>query len=337
MTADPAYRLWQLSDLSLPWALRVVSTLGVADLIADGVRKPGELARRTSVDTGALSRVLACCAAHGVLRRDGDEYDLTDLGECLRAGHPSRMSTWLRTDGAADRMDRVFAELATSVRTGRAAYAEIHGRPFYDDLQADPALSDSFDALMAADAVDYGAIVPHLDTAGGVVVDVGGGSGELLAEVLRRDAEATAALLELPATARVAQAHLAEFGTRARIVEGSFLDGVQPTGADLYVLAAVLHNWPDDDAVTILRNVRAAAGPDSRVVVVDAVVTPEDDQRWSAYLDLKMLVLLGGAERTIEGYRELGERAGLRYVGSTVVPRGPFASPSGVLTFVPVD
>ncbi|MGL4745153.1 MAG: methyltransferase [Dermatophilaceae bacterium] len=333
--ADAAWRLWEMSDLTAPWALRVVCTLGVADLVADGCDRVDDLAERTGTDAAALARVLRHLAARGVVAEpEPGRFSLTEAGECLRDGHPSRMREWLSTDGAAGRMDEVYAALLTSVRTGEPAYRAIHGRSFYDDLHAQPALQRSFDELMREDSVDYAPIVEQQDwSTTRHVVDVGGGHGELLGHLLRTHEHLRGTLFELPGTADAARAHLAPLGDRAAVEAGSFLDGVRPAGADGYVLASVLHNWSDADAATILRRVAEAAAPGARVLVVENVVDETTDSRWVTHLDLKMLVLLGGRERTVAEYEALGEATGLRATGATAVARGPFMLPSAVIGF----
>jgi 2,7-dihydroxy-5-methyl-1-naphthoate 7-O-methyltransferase len=331
---DPAWRLFRMADLSLPWALRVVSTLGIADLLAVGPRRLGDLAVTTQCHEQALGRVLRSCVAHNVLTESTAGFALAELGECLRAEHPSRMAAWLRTDGAAARMDATFAGLMHSARTGQSAYVHVHGASFYDDLHADPRLQESFDALMQADALDYGRVVEHLPAVARLI-DVGGGTGDLLAAYLQRRPEATGGVFELPQTAEAATAHLAELGPRATVHPGSFFEEVEPRGADAYVLAAVLHNWSDEDAVRILASVARACGPHSTVTVVEHVRTESSDPVWTTHLDLKMLVMLAGRERSAEEYAGLAARAGLRPSGSALTSRGPFALPCAVLSFVP--
>lgn len=334
MKTDAARDVWQLSDLSIAWSLRVVSTLAIADLITDGTYDVTELALATGTDAGALARVLRNCAAHNVFREtESGVFELTERAETLVTGHPSRMSMWLRTDNVANRMDRTFADLMHSVTTGRAAYDTAHGVSFYDDLTANPDLQKSFDTLMAADVTDHSDLAKHLDAENATVVDVGGGHGELLADLLAAVPTMRGGLLELPGTAEVAARRLGPFGERVEVVTGSFLDKVAPTGADIYLTCSVLHNWCDDDVVRIMKNIVNAARPDSRVVVVENVARSQDDLAWSSHLDLKMLVVLGGRERTVDEFTELAGQAGLDLVSSKVIERGPFALASAVMTF----
>ncbi|NDL55835.1 methyltransferase [Phytoactinopolyspora mesophila] len=339
--ADHAWRLWQLSDLTTPWALRVVVTLGVADLLVDGPVDAALLAKRTGADSGALARLLRHLAARGVFFEVAPGlFELNDAARCLRAGHPSRMHEWLSMDGAAGRMDQAYAQLLSSVRTGGAAYAEMHGRSFYDDLEADPELHRSFDELMSQDSVDYGSMVDHLDWSGvRHVVDVGGGQGELLVYLLARHPHLRGSLFELAGTAEQAPALLATNGVsdRCEVVTGSFFDEVRPSGADTYLLASVLHNWNDSDATEILRRTAQAAGPGGRIVVFEGCVDDTTDQSWATHLDLKMLVLLGGRERTAEEFQDLARDAGLSVAGVTRTSRGPFALPFAVMELVVDD
>ncbi|QSB13975.1 hypothetical protein JQS43_20915 [Natronosporangium hydrolyticum] len=329
--------LWEMTDLSTPWALRTVVTLGVPDLIADGVREPSELAKQTGADARALARLLRHLAARGVFTEPvPGSFGLTETGEQLRRGHPSRMADWLDTRGAAGRMDEVYAALPAAVRTGAPVYESVHGTPFWAHLAADPALQESFDALMSQGSGDYHPMLADRDwSTAGHVVDVGGGQGELLARLLAEAPQLRGTLFELPGPIAGAGELLTAAGVadRCEVVAGSFFDDPIPAGGDVYLLASVLHNWPDEQVVTILRRVAAAAGTDGRVLIVEGVIDAGADQQWATHLDLKMLILLGGQERTPAHLTELAQQAGLAAAGVSHRDRGPFQLPYAVLEY----
>ncbi|WP_433873128.1 methyltransferase [Saccharopolyspora sp. CA-218241] len=333
---NPGAQVFAMADLSTPWALRTAVTLGVPDLIGTGVDDATGLAAATGADPGAMLRLLRHLTARGVLAETAPaRYALTEAGETLRAGHPSRMADWLDMSGAAGRMDEVWARLPGVVRSGRPAHEQVHGRPLYADFAGTPDLQASFDRLMSADAVDYGGMLAEYDWSEAThVVDVGGGRGDLLAALLQAHPHLRGTLFEQQDTLAAAEPVLAPLGDRVARVAGDFLTDPLPVGADHYVLASVLHNWDDEHATAILRAVADAAAPGARVLVVEG--RPEDSG-WATHLDLKMLVLLGGRERTDDDLAELTAVVGLEPAGAVPCPRGPFGVTYEVRAFAVAD
>jgi ubiquinone/menaquinone biosynthesis C-methylase UbiE len=318
---------WQtlvpLTDLVTPMAVRVAATLRLADLIADGVDQVDDLARRTGTDADALGRVLRQLTCHGVFAEPSPgRFALNDIAELLRSDHPAGMRAMFDLNEFGGRMDLVFTELMHTVRTGRPAWEAAFGVPFWEYLAAEPALAASFDAMMAgstrtaaAAAYDWSG-VRH-------VVDVGGGTGALLAEVLRADAGIRATLVDLPDTVARGRELLAARGLDGRcdFAGQSFFDPL-PAGADVYLLAAVLHDWDDEQATAILRRCAEAAGERGRVVIIESHGTAGDDPAMFAEMSLRMLVLAGGRERRVEDYRALAAAAGLPTSDARTLPSG---------------
>jgi 2,7-dihydroxy-5-methyl-1-naphthoate 7-O-methyltransferase len=302
-------------DLMTPYAVRVAVTLGLPDLISGGATTPAALAAAARADAGALERLLRYLACRGLFRAGPDGYGLTPLSRLLTAGHPLGMHGWLRLDGAAGRMDAAVPGLLDAVRTGAAAYPARHGHGLWDDLASDPALAADFDALMTAHSAW---LAPAVAAAGDWrpgehVVDVGGGTGTLLAAILRTDASLRGTIVDLPATIAAAAPLLAAqaLDGRCELVAGSFFDPL-PAGAGTYVLANILHDWPDDDALAILRRAAAAAGPRGRVLVVERPLDGPAGEREMTGMDLRMLVVFGSRERTAAQLESLARGAGLR-------------------------
>jgi len=213
----------------------------------------------------------------------------------------------------------------TAVQTGECAYPTVFGRSFWEDLEAHPEIARSFDALMGPEGHglpdpdillrgDWGA-VRH-------VVDVGGGTGALLAQILRAQPNITGTLVDLPSTIARSQELFDEAGVADRVTTRaqSFFDPL-PSGADLYLLKNVLADWPDRDALALLRRAAEAARPDGRLVVIGGV-TPDTDA--GAPPELLMLVLVGGKGRTLTEFRELAREAGLRVEAADRLPSGRF-------------
>jgi SAM-dependent methyltransferase len=312
-------RLWQLADLVSPMAVRVAATLRVADHVAAGATTAVALAERTGTHPDALARLLRHLVAIDVLSRDGERFGLTGLGECLREGNRGPLALDARS--AIGRAHLAAVELLESVRTGRAAYPLVHGRGFWDDLAADPELGAGFDEFMGSGGHSDAFAAAYDWARAGHVVDVGGGSGAVLAALLRANPRLHGTLVDLPGPAGRARRRFAEAGLAGRttVVAGSFFDPL-PAGADAYLLSGVVHDWPDDEAAAILRRCAEAAGPTGRVLVVEAVLDSAGDLTGMTAFDLFMLVCCGGRERTLGELEALGRRAGLSLAGSTVSP-----------------
>jgi hypothetical protein len=319
-TGQPVASAWQvlgpLMDLVTPMALRVAATLRLADLMPDDGTGDGaaigDLAERAEANPEALARVLRHLVAHGVFTepRPG-QFAANQTAAMLRTGEPG--AVWLDLDGFGGRMDLAFTGLAHTVRTGEPAWEQVFGLPFWDYLDANPAISASFDATMAVDGGNS-AVAERYDWAAvRHVADIGGGTGTLIAEVLQRNPRLRGTLADLPETAARAREYLAGLGLDGRcdVVGQSFFDPLPP-GADAYLLNRVIHDWGDAAATAILRRCAEAAGSTGRVLVIESHASPGGDPAAFAEMNLRMLVLAGGRERTLDDYAALAADAGLR-------------------------
>jgi hypothetical protein len=282
-----------------------LARLGVPDLLAAGPLPVAELAARSGANTLALRRMLRALASMGLFRRTApDTYALTSLSELLRSDVPGTLRQTAVLHG--EEVHRSFAEIMHTVHTGQPAFSKVHGMPFYEYLAEHPDTADTFAEAMGSERVP--AVLAECELTG-TVVDVGGGSGGLLAEVLRGRPELRGVLLELPEAVRAARVRLTEAGLadRAELVAGSFFEGV-PGGGDVYVLARVLHNWTDEQAELILRRVAAAMPTGARLLVLERLL-PEETAA-AGMVDLLMLGMLDGHDRTEAEYLTLLDRAG---------------------------
>ncbi|OLF19330.1 hypothetical protein BU204_02200 [Actinophytocola xanthii] len=303
-----------LGILSGSWVAQccyAVAKLGVPDLLAEGPCSVDELASRCGADPGALARLLRGMASIGLFRRTAPgTYALTSVTECLRSDVPGSLRQTAILDG--EEVFRSFAEILHTVRTGAPAFDIVHGEPFYDYLGDNRAAAATFTEAMDANRLPT--TLADCDFSGvDTLVDVGGGSGGLLTAVLTVHPAMRGVLLELPEAVRQAAKRTVEVGLadRVELVEGSFFDAV-PGGGDAYVLARVLHNWTDEEALLILRRVRAAMAPGTRLVVFEQLMADEHENpdAASGMVDLLMLVLLEGHDRTEEHYRRLLAESG---------------------------
>jgi O-methyltransferase domain len=295
-------------------ALHVVAVLGIADLLADGPRPSDELAALTACDPDAFYRLMRALARSGVFEeQDGRRFVLTPLGEPLREDHERSLRAQAIFAGSSY-VWAVWAELEQSIRSGENAFEPVHGQNAWQYRTEHPQDSAVFDAWMARQTgAANAAIVGGFDFSRFAhVVDVGGGHGALLAAILQPNPEAHGTLFDQEHV--VADAPTVE---RMRTVAGSFFESV-PTGADAYVLKSVIHDWPDEQALAILRTCAAALSGDARLLLIER----DTDDPDSAWLDLQMLVMLGGRERTAHEYAQLLENAGLEYIGETKLNGG---------------
>ncbi|WP_232667658.1 methyltransferase [Pseudonocardia sp. TRM90224] len=305
MTAEQLLR--EMSDLAGPFAVRVAATLRLADRIDEGRHELADLAAATGTHQAALGQLLRYLVRRGVLAETRPEhFELTDVGRLLRDGGPIGRRQWLDLDGLGFRMDMAYAGLLHSVRTGEPGYAAVHGLTLWADLDETPAAREYFDALMRAEQRRTAPQVARLvDWAGAAtVLDVGGGNGGLLAEVLAKHGHLRGVLVDRSASQVAAMSTFTEMGVaeRARFVAASFFEPL-PEAADVVVVSRVLSDWPDAPARTILGHCAAAA---PRVLVVEVLQTGQNP-----HFDLNMLVTVGGRERTVAEFEQLAGSAGL--------------------------
>ncbi|MGY1821893.1 methyltransferase [Geodermatophilus sp. SYSU D00079] len=315
MPGSAAARLARLADGYLvTQLLHVCIALGVPEALAAGPRTADDLAAELGAAPAALHRVLRGLAAEEVLDElPAGRFALTATGELLRAGVPESLRG--AVTARAELYYRAAAGLLDAVRSGATPFDVVHGRPFFDHLAAAPERLAAFRASMAdRSAREAGAVVDAYDpTRFTSVVDVGGGSGTLLRAVLDRVPSAEVVLFDQPDVVA---------GSELPAVGGDFFTGV-PAGADAYLLSRVLHDWDDADAVRVLRSCRAAMRSDSVLLVVEAVLPDRAvDDPAAVRMDLHMLVLLHGRERTAAEYAALLEEAGLRLVADVPTPAG---------------
>lgn len=314
-------------------ALAVAAELGIADLVSEGPRSAAELATATGTDPAALYRLLRALASIGVFHEDdGERFALTGMGELLRRDHPQSIDPAVRMF-CADYQWRAWRELGYSVRTGANAVSHTLGMDVWEHRRRNPRDGAVFDAAMRTMAATYAAGILNAYDFGRhrVVADIGGGTGALLAAILGIFPAVSGILAEQPQILQEASNVLTTAGVRDRVtlVECDFFAEV-PRGADAYVLLRVLHDWGDEDALRALRRVGEAMEPSARLLVIDGVVGPPNEDPLTKFLDLMMLVSAGGRERTEVEWRSLLDTAGFRV--DAVVPAGPGRS---VLDAVP--
>lgn len=313
MSEPPSSLLWNLARGAMATkALGIVSDLRIGDALADGPQPVADIAANAGVNEDALYRFLRALASEGVFVEDEPRvFGNTPASELLRTDHPDTWCDFAHLFG--DVWYRTFADAGDAVRSGESSFPRVFGTDFWAWLEEHPGEGAAFNRAMAGGAEqDVEPLVELEWRDGEIVVDVGGGNGALLVALLRRRPELTGIVFDLPETARDAESFVADSGVaeRCRVVAGSFFETV-PAG-DTYVLSGILHDWDDEHAAAILRTVRAAATAEARVVIRDAVIPPGNAPHSNKWLDLLMLVLLRGRERTEEQWRRLLDDIDLR-------------------------
>jgi hypothetical protein len=306
--------------------------LGLADRLADGPLAVDALAAATGAHPDALRRVLVALAQLGLLaRRPGDRFGLTPVGERLRADDPDGLAAFARYQAHAF-IQRPWANLPHTVRTGETAFDAVFGASPFAYLAAHPDAAALFTAGMAARTREHlDAIVTSYAWARyGTIIDVGGADGTLLTAILPAAPAARGVVFDLPRLRAAAEERIAAAGLAGRcaFVGGDFFAAELP-GGDAYLLKYVLHDWDDERAVAILRAVRRAAPAHARLLAIERLL-PEGDEPAleTTMLDIGMLVVAGGRERTAGEYAALYERAGFR-LARVVDTSSPFSLVEG--------
>ena len=324
------YRIGQLHRRMLPapavmmemltygWSAQAIAAaadLGIADALAKGPLTAQELAAAIDADADAVSRLLRALIPQGIFRqrRDG-RYDLTPLADTLRTDAEVSLAAMAQFTGLPEHLE-CWSHLADAIRTGEAVLPKLRGKPGFELLADEPELAEIFNrAMTSVSELAVASVIAAYDFSRyDTIVDVGGGHGRLLAAILGAAPRSRGILFDLPEVVPGAPAVLAEHDVadRVRVVEGSFFDAV-PYGGDAYVLKNVIHDWPDEDPVKILGNVRTAAGVGKHVLLVEFVIPSHSREFMGKWMDLAMLVAAAGRERTPDEYGQLLGRAGFR-------------------------
>jgi len=298
-------------------AVRAMAALGLADHLAGGPRTARELAEATGTDAPTFARFLRTLAALGLVAHDADgQVGLTPLGESLRTDAPASLRPYVLAI-AAPHIERAWHELPQALRTGEPTFPHVHGLDLWTYLAEHPQEEALFDAAMTGSAdLRCRALPAVVDlSAISTLVDLGGGQGQMLTAALTAAPGLHGVLADRPEVLPGAEAHLSAAGVRDRctLVAVDFFASV-PAGGDAYVLAHIIHDWPDAQAVAILRSCYRAMAPGARLWIVEQVIQAGDAYDRAKLLDLLMLVMFGAQERTADAYQALLGAAGFAAV-----------------------
>jgi hypothetical protein len=313
-----------LNGVYVVGALSCLARLGIPDLVEHGPKSADELAAQVGADPGALYRLMRATACVGVLLEGPDgKFSETPLSAVLRSNANPSLRGFAMMHGR-EWHGRGWARLDYCVRTGKQALDQIYGTPIFQYLEQHPeeaqifnqAMSDlsAIDGPTVADAYSFGEL--HS------IVDVGGGHGLFLATILARNPHLKGTLYEVPhVVAGAKDGPLKPVMERCTLASGDMFSLV-PTGADAYIMKHIIHDWPDEVCIKILKACRKGVNPGGKLLVVEMVIHPGNDFAPGKFLDLQMLIFPGGCERTEKQFRDLFAAAGwkLSRVISTAVP-----------------
>jgi len=315
-----------ISGVTVSQSLCAVAELGIADLLADGPRSSAELADATGTHSEALNRVLRYLASEGVFDERDGRFALTPMGHYLRSDvegtqrDAARMMLFL---------SRGWTEFLHSIRTSESAFTRAFGKPMFEHLGENPDEAAIFDrAMVSFHGPETTAVLEAYDYSGiETLADIGGGNGSVLSATLQRYPGLRAIWFDLPHAEQRARTTLASASVddRCELVTGSFFESV-PEGATAYQMRHIIHDWYDGHAEQILRNVRRVVPSHGRLLLIEAVILPDNEPSFGKFADILMLAFPGGMERTEGQFERLFRNAGFELASIT-----PTASPVSVI------
>lgn len=297
-------------------SLAVAARLRIADHLKDGGKTTKELAELTETHEPSLYRLLRALASIGVLQKDSENrFSNTPLGNVLRSDHPQSMRAALNMMGDPEHWNS-HGNMQQSVKTGEIAFEYTFGMPVFPYFSQNHEAAKVFDESMTSfSAAVAEAVSSSYDfSEASTIADIAGGRGILLAKILQKNPKATGILFEQEHVLEgniLAQESVAK---RTELVSGDFFNEI-PVVADIYLMKFIIHDWNDEQSIQILNNLAKSAPQGSKLLLVETVVEEDDNApSLSKIMDLNMLVMTGGKERTPSEYAELFEKTGFKFV-----------------------
>ena len=304
-----------ISGFWISRAVYVIAKLGIPDLLKSGPKTAEELAAATKMHAPALYRILRALASVGVVTsHEGRRFAQTPLSETLVTDKPGSLR-WFAVSELGQEHYPAWGNLMHSVKTGEIAFDNFFGVDVWKYFQQNPEDAAVFnDSMSSVTAVTNEAITSLYDFSGfKKLVDVGGGHGGLITSILQSNPQMKGILFDAPQVIEGARAKIEAAGlaNRCETLAGDFFKAV-PEGGDAYIMKWIIHDWEDERALTILKNCRKQMPANGRVILVDCVVPETDEPHFSKFIDLNMLVMTGGKERTAKEFEELLAAAGFK-------------------------
>lgn len=289
--------------------LHVIAELGVADAIGDQPQTTEALAKATGTQPQALYRALRLLASFGIFEENQGSWQHTEASRFLRSDHPASLRDYVRMIGLSVFWS-AFEDLEHSLRTGESAFTKGHAEGVFVYLTKHPDERRIFDSAMTSKSHrDIAAILPAYDfTQFATIADIAGGRGHLVRAILKSSPKTQGILFDQP---HVVAEVVPEKGEKLTVVGGNFFADSMPE-ADAYLLMNIIHDWPDAESIKILSAIRSKMPAHARVLIIETVVPPTPGPHLAKELDIAMMALPGGMERTQEEYASLAARCALR-------------------------
>jgi hypothetical protein len=312
-------------------SVHAAAQLGLADAIDDSAT-PEEVAKKIGAQPGPVGRVLRLLSAHGIFEAHGNAYRHNDASKMLRSDHPMSLRSFAQMIGGPLGW-ACFGGLEHSVKTGKPAVEKISPGGLFPYFGEHPEEAQIFDSAMTGKSSgQVAAVTAAYDFSGfKEIADIGGGAGHLLHAVLAKTPSVKGILFDLP---QVVERSAGRASDRLKLQAGDFFKDPLPS-CDAYVLMEVIHDWDDPEATKILQAVRKAAPPNAKVLVIENVLPEDPGPHWAKALDITMLVMTGGRERTKKEYEKLLSGAGFRLDRVVETPAMGMMCPLGIIEATP--
>jgi ubiquinone/menaquinone biosynthesis C-methylase UbiE len=327
----PVAMLQLMSGFWISRCIYITAKLGLADLVKAGPKTAADLAAATNTHPSSLFRVLRALACVGVLTQDDDRFGDTPLLQTLRSEVPGSLRAFAMTELGEEHYP-AWGELLHSVQTGGIAFDRAFGMDVWKYFGQHPDNAKVFnDAMSGMTAQANDALHAAYDFGGiGTLIDIGGGHGGLITSILRRNPQMQGILFDSPQVIEGAKSVIekSDVAGRCDLIAGNFFESL-PAGGDAHILKWIIHDWNDEQSVAILKNCHRALTENGKLILVEAVIPAGSEMHFAKFMDLNMLVMTGGRERTEAEFRDLYERAGFRL--TRIVPtESPFSVIEGV-------
>ncbi len=328
----PIQMLQIMSGFWISRCVYILAKLGIADLIKDESKTVDELATATASHALSLFRVLRALASIGIISQHGqNRFGATPLSDTLRSDVRGSLRAFAMTEMGEEHYP-AWGELLHSVRTGGIAFDKAFGQPVWEFFANHPDNAKIFNDAMSGMTAQANEALHAAYDFGDIkrIMDVGGGHGGLITSILQKNADMRGILFDSPQVIEGAKASIEALGIsdRCELIGGDFFHTVPP-GADAIILKWIIHDWNDEQSVAILKNCHRVLPDKGKLILVEAVVPATSEPHFSKFIDLNMLVMTGGRERTEAEFRKLYEDSGFEL--ARVVPtESPFSVIEGV-------
>jgi len=327
----PMQMLQIISGFWIGRCVYVLAKLRLADLIKDGPKSIDDLAAATNTHAPSLFRVLRALASVGVVTQDGNRFGGTPLSDTVSSDAHGSIRAFAMTELGEEHYP-AWGELMHSVQTGGIAFDKAFGEPIWEFFAKNPDNAQIFNDAMSGLTAQANEALHAAYSFSGInkIMDVGGGHGGLITSILQKNPGMTGILFDAPEVIAGAKEKIetSDIADRCEMVAGNFFQSV-PAGADTIILKWIIHDWNDEQSVSILKNCHRALPENGKLILVEAVVPETSEPHFSKFIDLNMLVITGGRERTEAEFRKLYEDSGFKLT-RVVQTESPFSVIEGV-------